>query len=114
DFDLRTETIHRKGAASETHRVFFNDVGILDVDPSEPGESSRGAQVRPSPQRLHLSFAWTGAGSGAALAVTCWLDLLSSASVAEAMGVVRGCPLPTLSFAFADRDGHIGRQASGR
>jgi penicillin amidase len=33
--------------------------------------------------------------------------------VAEAMQIARACPLPTLSWVFADRQGDIGRQTNG-
>jgi penicillin amidase len=114
DFELRKEVIKRKGAASETRRVYYNEVGILDADPSEPHDVGKSPKAPADSRRLHLSVAWTGAGSGAGQAVTCWLDLLAAASAKQAMQIVRSCPQPTLSFVFADRDGHIGRQASGR
>ena len=36
-----------------------------------------------------------------------------SKNVREAMYAVRETPQPTLNWIFADREGHIGRQASG-
>ncbi|MBX7166254.1 MAG: penicillin acylase family protein [Pirellulales bacterium] len=100
-FDVRKETIFRKGQAHETMPVFFNDLGTLDADPQAEGPG------------LYLSTAWTGHQEGVGAGLGVWLDLVSCPTVRDAMDLVRECPQPTLSWVLADREGHIGRQASG-
>ncbi len=51
--------------------------------------------------------------SGAGQSIGAWLDIVSAETAAEAMDVARDCPLPTLCWVFADREGHIGMQAGG-
>jgi penicillin amidase len=40
--------------------------------------------------------------------------VLGCQTAADALGLVRECPQPTLCWIFADVEGHIGWQASGR
>jgi penicillin amidase len=102
DFELREETIRRKGGESETLLVYENDVGLLESDPNQLGPG------------LHLSVAWTGNFVGAGKAIATWLDIVAAGSAREAMDVARDCPQPTLCWVFADRAGHIGMQGCGR
>ncbi|HET6881158.1 MAG TPA: penicillin acylase family protein, partial [Pirellulales bacterium] len=91
-----------KGEADETLNVYYNDVGTLEC---EPDHCTAG---------LCLSTAWSGDSSGAGDSITTWLAVLGCQNTAEAMDLVRECPQPTLCWVFADVDGHIGWQASGR
>jgi penicillin amidase len=101
DFQVREEPIIRKGKATHTHRVYYNDLGTLEGDPAERG------------QGLHLLAAWTGSWPGAGRAMLTWTRLAAMRSTREAMALVRDCPQPTLCWVFADQAGHIGMQANG-
>ena len=79
-----------------------------DEPPVERAEES--SQAVPG---KYLSAQWIGSGEGAGRSIGCWLDVIGSQSVAEAMDVVRDSPPPSLVWVFADHRGHIGRQASG-
>ncbi|HEY2759711.1 MAG TPA: penicillin acylase family protein, partial [Pirellulales bacterium] len=61
----------------------------------------------------YLSFSWIGSSAGASRSIATWLDLIGSRSTADAMEVALECPQPTLSWVFADVDGHIGLQGGG-
>ncbi|MEM6655649.1 MAG: penicillin acylase family protein [Planctomycetota bacterium] len=98
-FDRRTETILRKGAGPVELEVFENDLGTLTDTPTEVGH--------------HLSSRWVGAHEGSGRSIGVWLDVLAADSVEQAMSVVRDTPHPSLVWVLADRDGHIGKQASG-
>lgn len=101
DFQIREESIERKGTSPESMRVFENEQGTLrwDLTDQEPGK--------------YLSAKWIGSHEGAGRSIGCWLDVLRSGSVKQAMEIVRENPHPTLVWVFADAAGHIGRQASG-
>ena len=101
DFSLREEVIECKGAEAETLRIFENETGTLQEDPATLGAGK------------YLSVAWVGHGEGAGRSIGVWLDVIASGSVKEGMDFVRETPHPSLVWVFADRDGHIGRQASG-
>jgi penicillin G amidase len=101
DFDVREERIERKGGAVETMRIYHNAQGTLESDPA-PGVAG-----------YYLSTAWVGAQLGAGRSIATWLEIVSASNAAEAMDIARECPLPTLCWVFADRDGHIGMQANG-
>ncbi len=100
-FQVREEVIERKGKTAETMRVFENPQGTLcwDLTGESPGK--------------YLSTKWIGSETGAGRSIGCWLDVLQCTSTRAAMDVVRENPHPTLAWLFADREGHIGRQASG-
>ena len=102
DFNVRIEEIGRKGEASQTMLVYYNEVGTLECEP----ETEAGG--------LCLSTAWSGNSEGAGQSIATWLRLVASNDTAEAMEVVRECPQPTLCWIFADLDGHIGYQTNGR
>ncbi|MCA9271290.1 MAG: penicillin acylase family protein, partial [Planctomycetales bacterium] len=102
DFDVREEVIERKSDQPQTHRVYCNDLGVLESDPERLDEG------------YHLSMSWTGHLPGGGQAVKSWLDLVQCETARAAMDVVRDCPQPTLCFVLADRDGHIGMQGCGR
>lgn len=101
DFQVREETIERKGTTPETMRVFENNQGTLrwDLTDQAPGK--------------YLAAKWIGSHEGAGRSIGCWLDVIQSGSVKQAMDIVRENPHPTLVWVFADAAGHIGRQASG-
>ncbi|MCA9245838.1 MAG: penicillin acylase family protein [Planctomycetales bacterium] len=102
DFHLREEVIEHKGRDSETLCVYENEQGTLDGDPDAQGPG------------YYLSACWTGTREGAGRSIGTWLEVIASPSAAAAMDAVRECPQPSLVWVFADRDGHIGKQACGR
>lgn len=102
DFQHRQEVIRRKGDEPVIVDVFENDQGALSRTPDKsegPGK--------------YVSVAWIGEQPGGGRALGTWLDVMASASVAEAMETVRVCPHPALVWVLADTGGHIGLQASG-
>lgn len=101
DFEVRQETIDRKGATPVDLAVFENAQGALarDLNDLEPGK--------------YLSVKWIGSDHGAGESIGCWLDVIHSDDALAAMDVVRENPHPTLVWVFADKQGHIGRQVSG-
>jgi penicillin amidase len=101
DFLHRKEVIKRKGAAPTVLDVYENDLGTLARSPDEEGPGK------------YLSVAWVGGQTGGGRAIGAWLDVIGSPNAAEAMDRVRSCPHPSLVWVFADREGHIGLQASG-
>jgi penicillin amidase len=101
DFKVREETIVRKGHPPEKMQILYNEVGTLETDP-RPGEPG-----------YYLANAWVGDMKGAGRSISTWLDFVFAPSAASAMDVARECPLPTLVWVFADREGHIGLQAGG-
>lgn len=102
DFELRQETIARKGNDPFVLDVLENRQGTLDSHPSATGDG------------YYLSFAWTGSDPGGGKAISTWLELVAAENAAQGMEIVRDCPEPTLCFVFADTDGHIGMQGCGR
>jgi penicillin amidase len=101
DFQVRQETIRRKGGATVEQRVYFNELGTLDGDPAALGEG------------LQLLNAWTGDRAGVGRSLGTWSQLVHERGAQAAMDLVRECPHPTLAWVFADRAGHIGLQTSG-
>jgi len=101
DFHVRDERISRKGGESETLRVYHNPQGTLEATPETPEPG------------YYLSNAWIGAEFGAGRSIATWLEVVVAPTAAEAMDIARECPLPSLYWVFADRDGHIGMQANG-
>jgi penicillin amidase len=101
DFQHRQEVIKRRGAVPTILDVYENEQGTLSRSPAEEGPGK------------YLSVAWVGGQSGGGRAIGAWLDAIASPSAAEAMEAVRRCPHPSLVWVFADREGHIGMQASG-
>jgi len=102
DFDLREESIEHKGDDPEVLRVYENPQGTLEGDPDSKGPG------------YYLSACWSGNWEGAGNSIATWLDVIASRNAAEAMDVARDCPQPSLVWVFADREGHIGKQACGR
>lgn len=101
DFAVREESIRRKTNGTEQLKIYFNDVGTLDVDPESLGEG------------LCLSAAWTGHDPGGGRSIATWLRIVGCGDTRSAMDVARCCPQPTLCWVFADREGHIGMQGCG-
>ncbi len=102
DFQLREETIVHKVGDSEVLKVYYNDQGTLEGDPDEFGAG------------LLLSTRWAGSDPGSGQAIAAWLDVIGCRNVRRGMEVAKTCPQPTLCWVFADRAGHIGRQAAGK
>jgi penicillin amidase len=101
DFQVRETSLGRKGATADTMRIYYNEQGTLDVE------------LQPGTRGYYLSSRWVGDQHGSGRSITTWLDVVSAESAAEAMDIARECPLPTLCWVFADREGHIGMQANG-
>lgn len=101
DFAIREEEILQKGAEPETLKVYYNDLGTLQGDPDEEGPG------------YHLLTLWTGDHEGVRRSLSTWLELVHCTTTLEGMDLVRDCPVPTLNWVFADREGHIGLQACG-
>jgi penicillin amidase len=101
EFDVRHEVIRRKNGPAETLLVYSNPQGTLEGDPEVYGPG------------LVLSLAWSGTHTGSGRSLSTWLNLVFCSATRQAMDLVRDCPQPTLIWVFADRGGHIGRQANG-
>lgn len=101
DFQVREEIIEVKGALPQTMRVFENAQGTLRWDLTD------------QPAGKYLSAKWIGSEIGSGRSIGCWLDVLQCDNAKAAMDIVRENPHPTLVWVFADKAGHIGRQASG-
>ena len=123
DFDLRVETISRKSGPPESLRVLSNQQGTLLAEPT-PAEGAAQTQAAGETHGaagklalngpgLYLSSAWIGDRAGAGASIAAWLNVIGARSAVEAMDHARECPLPSLNWIFADRDGHIGQQANG-
>lgn len=102
DFQMREETIGRKGVDDHVLQFLENDQGVLESDPNQLGEG------------LHLTLAWSGNSEGNGQAIATWLQVLDCKTTREAMDTVKHCPQPTLCWVFADAEGHIGLQGCGR
>ena len=120
DFELRQETVLRKGDEAIVMNVYENDVGTIDVDlgnleskkASSNGDSSANRNGHDN-AGYYLSTAWAGRHVSAAVAVSTWLKLTKARDVREAQDVVAQCTQPTLCFVLADSEGHIGLQGCG-
>ncbi len=96
-FEVRTETVLRKGAEPVTWTFHESDHGVLDGDPSVPG--------------LYLSTRWAPGRSGAAsleAAAAMW-----TADTVEAGRAALGRIETAWNWVLADANGHIGYQMSG-
>ena len=91
-----------KATRQKLSGVYENELGALEVEPSEE---------RPG---YYLSMAWSGSFAGCGQAIGTWLDVAVAEDTRAAMDIVRECTQPTLTWIFADRDGHIGQQCCGR
>lgn len=101
DFQHRQEVIKRRGAPPTILEVYENEQGTLTVSPGNEGPGK------------YLSVNWVGGQSGGGRSIGTWLDAIVSPNTAAAMDAVRRSPHPSLVWVFADREGHIGSQASG-
>jgi len=101
NFEVRHEKITRKGGPSELVPIHYNAQGTLQTQPAdgEPG--------------YYLSSTWVGDLHGAGRSIATWLDVVFAPDAKTGMEIARECPLPTLCWVFADRQGHIGMQANG-
>jgi penicillin amidase len=101
DVAVRRETLRAKSGREESLAIYSTPQGTIDGDPEATGPG------------YYLAISWTGDHGGVRKSVTTWLDLPRCRTALEAMDLVRECPQPTLCWVFADRQGHIGCQASG-
>jgi penicillin amidase len=100
DFQVREEIIQRKGSNPIEMTVLENEQGNLDTMPDRDGH--------------YLSVAWSGNHPGFGDAMGAWLDMLTVTSVDQAVEAATHCVQPTLCWVFADADGRVAMQASGR
>jgi penicillin amidase len=101
DLSVRQETVRVKGGREEHLNVYSTPQGTLDGDPDATGPG------------YYLALRWTGDFGGVRESTTTWVDLPQCRTALAAMDLVRDCPHPTLTWVFADAEGHIGLQASG-
>ena len=125
DFDVRNESIERKGDDPLELNVYENGVGTLDVDLEnfEPSHGKSKGRKKKKPSEVNnnaraapgkfLSTAWAGRHVSAAAAVSMWLKLTKASNVLEGQKAVVSCTQPTLCFVMADSEGHIGLQGCG-
>jgi penicillin amidase len=101
DFEVREESIGRKGHPADVLKILHNAQGTLEATPREhePGH--------------YLSMIWTGQNIGASRSIGIWLDVIAAGTAREAIDIVRECPTPPLCWVLADRRGDIGKQANG-
>ncbi len=97
-FEVRTETIKRKGKPAVSVTYHENEHGVLDGDPAVAGS--------------YLTTRWASAsGTGAASLDACFA-MFSTRTVAEGMDNL-GRLEPSFNWVLADRNGDIGYQMSG-
>ncbi|MEK6238279.1 MAG: penicillin acylase family protein, partial [Planctomycetales bacterium] len=101
-FETRDESFQRKGGPRENLRAHSNPQGVLEADPLDDGDG------------LYLLSQWAGSAPGFGKSLATWTALAECGETEAAMELVRDCPEPPLCWMFADADGHIGRQVSGR
>lgn len=99
-FVTRKETILRKKKEPVTVVFHENDHGVLEGDPSGPDE------------RMLLATKWTGQDAGAE-SINALAAFWSADTVEEAMGIL-GSATISFNWVFADADGSIGFQMSGK
>ncbi|MBD3872280.1 MAG: penicillin acylase family protein [Acidobacteria bacterium] len=101
-FEVRTETIRRKGEEPVRITVRENDLGVLEADPLA-AELSDG---------FYLTRAWSAHRGGAARSLEALSRLADAKTVPEAQVVVREVTI-SCNWLLADREGNIGYQQSG-
>jgi penicillin amidase len=98
-FRVRTEVIRRAGKPDVVLRVYENDHGVLDGDPTVPG--------------YYLATRWgSGSGTGAA-SLSAAFGMAHAADVSAGMDLV-GRIETAWNWVLADAHGNIGYQMSGR
>ncbi len=97
-----TETIHVKGAEPVTKTIRFSCNGPV-VDDILPPPANRTGPV---------TLKWLGASQGGWL--TAMLGMNRAQSVQELREAMRPWHVPTFNLVFADVEGHIGLQSTGR
>ena len=102
DFQLRHETIQRRGKQPVGVTIYENERGVLDYDP----------YVTRAPDGLHLSCAWSGRDRGAVELLDAMRQFLSFRSVPATQDVLSRAAI-SANWIVADREGNIGYQQSG-
>jgi penicillin amidase len=107
DVEIRTETIAVRGAPDETLTVRSTVRGPLvdEIVPLAP-------EPRPNDEPTALSLRWTG--QEVLHDTQAVLDLNRSHDWASFRAALAGWRLPVFNLVYADVDGHIGWQATGR
>jgi penicillin amidase len=98
-FRVREERINVKNGEPVIERVYENDLGVLEGDPTVEGH--------------YLVMRWAAArdcGAGDSN----YMNVIRSASVKEAMGYYRKLESGSWNMIMADSDGNIGYQMTGR
>ncbi len=99
----RVETIERKNHPAETVAIHATDIGVLETDPSTVKLADG----------LYLARAWSGHDGGAAASLGALRRLARAGTVRAAQEIARDVAI-SANWLFADRDGSIGYQQSGR
>lgn len=98
-FRTRIERILRKRHEPAELVIHENEHGILEGDPTRPGD--------------YLCWSWCGSGPGGLGSLKALLDLMRCRSVTEGQTAVRAADVPSLHTVFADAAGDIGYQMIG-
>jgi penicillin amidase len=99
-FAVRRERVVRRRHPVVEFPVYENEHGILEGDPAQAGD--------------YLAWKWSGQGGGGLGSLEGFTRLLQCRTVPEAQATVRAVEIPTLHMIFADREGNIGYQFTGR
>jgi penicillin amidase len=98
-FKIREEVIRPKKKDPIYMRIYENDLGILEEEPTDDG--------------YYLNFAWAGRRSRAAETANHLLQLPHAKSVEEALELFAGLTFAPFNWVCADADGNIGYQLGG-
>jgi penicillin amidase len=98
-FKIREEVVRPKGKDPITMRIYENELGMLEEEPTGDG--------------YYLNFAWAGRKSRAAETVNHLLKIPHAASVEEALELFAGLTFAPFNWICADADGNIGYQLGG-
>ncbi|MEO2048940.1 MAG: penicillin acylase family protein [Pirellulales bacterium] len=109
-------TEHSTNHPSESSAANLEVTPKEEIETAEEEHPPKAESDRPTPHTeagKYLSVKWIGADEEAGRSIGCWLSIMQATSVRQAMDLVQHNPHPSLVWVFADREGHIGRQASG-
>jgi len=98
-FNVREEIIKPKKKEPFILKIYENDCGIMEGEPSEDG--------------YYLNFAWSARKGTAAQSAENLFKVPYTNTVAEAMECFAAVPFAPFNWTMADTDGNIGYQLSG-
>ncbi|QGJ69053.1 Penicillin acylase family protein [Planctomycetales bacterium 10988] len=101
-FEEKSEAFAHKKTEPETRSYLRNELGLLEGDPRKSGDG------------YYLNLAWSGYAGSLERSLSTWLKLPQMTTTETAMELVRDEIQPPLCWVFADQEGHIGYQVSGR